>query len=441
MVADASNTIKAFNDLITNHSGGGFFVQPTGITTELPYITAVTRGIDYKLFNVSIYNQKEDADSISMALLINPSDLTIGQTFMAADAFTRQGWLSTLWGRNQQTLVANLSTAAFYVYGIGLSSFMRNFSLSFKNFVTFVGIFKNNGYYFYKGLQNRDFFNSDPGRVINVLDQVKINYDGVDYLGSFSNLTTDENTEMPFRFAFNFEFIVSGLRGEKAEGHLRICDANGCNDSSAVTIRTQGIYSFNEIAQLDTSELTDIFSTSSNETDGVSDANDKTESTPAGVYSYTKNEKGVLADEGVQQAITEVAADLHINPQTLINLIHFESGWDAQALNKEGSGAQGLIQFTDATAMKLGFKSAADLIAQYPDAQSQLLGPVLKYLSQWKYTTNQSVYMAVFYPTARYVPPDTTFSSIVPASKYPRFARQNPGISTVQDYVNYVEGK
>jgi hypothetical protein len=441
MVTDTQNTIKAFNDLVTNHSGGGFFVQPTGASIDLPYITAVTRAVDFKLFTVSIYNQASDTDSVSMTLLINPSDLTIGQTFISSDALTRSGWVSTLWGRSQQTFTTNLSTAAFYVYGIGLSSYYRKSSLSFKNFISFIGLFKNNGYYFFSGHQNgidnTDIFNSDPGRVINVLDQIKISYDNTDYLGSFSNLTVDETTEMPFRFSFNFEFIISGLRGEPVDGHLRIGD----NNTTDITIHTQGKYNFDEIAQLDTVGLKKIFSTNTNETDGASNINSETTSTPASVANYTSDEKKVLADEKVKQAITDVASSLGINQQTLINLIHFESGWDAQAENKEGSSARGLIQFTQATAMKLGFSDSNALIAQYPDAESQLRGPVLKYLSQWKYTTNQSVYMAVFYPSARYVPPDTSFSSIVPALNYPTFAKQNPGINTVQDYINHVEGK
>lgn len=150
--------------------------------------------------------------------------------------------------------------------------------------------------------------------------------------------------------------------------------------------------------------------------------------------------------------VQELATALRINnPAWLDALINFESRWNPAAYNKI-SGATGLIQFMPRTMKDLGL-IPADLaaripktgtvpealkaecktafLARYPTIESQMRGPVKKYLAQYApYPSEQSLYMAVFYPAFRNVAPDTAFSASVRA--------QNPGIDTVQDYVNYV---
>jgi hypothetical protein len=130
-------------------------------------------------------------------------------------------------------------------------------------------------------------------------------------------------------------------------------------------------------------------------------------------------------------AINSVSSALNINRDWLNKLIEFESSWNPQATNPL-SGARGLIQFTHTTARELGFADANALVRQYPDAVSQLLGPVYQYLNKYKpFPTAQSLYMAVFYPTARNWSPQTPFSNAIQAL--------NPGIKTVQDYISKVE--
>jgi len=136
--------------------------------------------------------------------------------------------------------------------------------------------------------------------------------------------------------------------------------------------------------------------------------------------------------ESELKALREVAASLGISQDVLWNLIQFESKWNPQAKNPNSS-ARGLIQFTDATARNLGYKDSLDLVTKNSSIESQLYFPVLKYLSQFKpFTSKQDLYMSVFYPVARKWPLSKTFPDTVQKS--------NPGIKTVQDYVNKVEG-
>lgn len=129
----------------------------------------------------------------------------------------------------------------------------------------------------------------------------------------------------------------------------------------------------------------------------------------------------------------KVAKSLEVNPDWLYNLIDFESGFNPKAKNPYSS-AKGLIQFTDATAQSLGYTNSQELIDKNPDISSQLLFPVLQYLLRYKpFPTEQSLYLAVFYPKYRYSDPGTEFPDSIKAV--------NPGINSVQDYINLVKKK
>lgn len=126
-------------------------------------------------------------------------------------------------------------------------------------------------------------------------------------------------------------------------------------------------------------------------------------------------------------ALRETAATIGAKPESLYRLIAFESGWDPQAKNPRSS-ARGLIQFIDSTARDLGFTDSAELVAQFPTVEDQLLGPITTYLVQWgPYPNDQALFMAVFYPAAM---------GWAPTQKFPEYVQDaNPGIATVSDYM------
>lgn len=133
----------------------------------------------------------------------------------------------------------------------------------------------------------------------------------------------------------------------------------------------------------------------------------------------------------IEAALNEVSQELGIKPADLRALISFESSWNPAAKNPKSS-ARGLLQFIDSTAKGLGYKDSADLVAKNPTAEAQLLGPVRKYLKQYTpFPSPQSLYMAVFYPAARYWEPSREFPE--------KIKKVNPGIKTPLDYVKYVQ--
>lgn len=345
------NTNDAYNLLLSDHVGGGFTVSMS--SSSIDTTKDQTAVIDYKgskLFSIAIYNQKSNKDKVSLAFMINPSDITIGQTFIASDSYTRSGWLSTLWGKSQPTIMATGSTAAFYIDGMGLTTISRKRSLSFRNFISFLAIFKNNGHYFLSGPQNIDLFGNDPGRVISVMDLVKISYDGVDYIGSFSSLTVEESVENPFNFTFNFEFIVSGLRQDKVDGHLM--DDSAANNVKDIILATSGKYGYDQIISLDTTN-DDInfvqYTQNTEETSGkaATPLGDQTPSAPVHPKSISTYNALILA----------TSAKTGIDSSLISAVILSESSGDPYATSdiKNSAGkitghAYGLMQMTPGTA-------------------------------------------------------------------------------------------
>ena len=134
----------------------------------------------------------------------------------------------------------------------------------------------------------------------------------------------------------------------------------------------------------------------------------------------------------VAQKILDISERLGINHDDLISLIQFESGFDPMIKNPYSS-ARGLIQFTDSTARNLGFENSYHLVTSHPTVESQLQ-IVEEYLSRfYPFRDKQDLYMSVFYPKYRKSDPNTVFPDSVRAV--------NPGINTVQDYVDLVERK
>jgi len=90
-------------------------------------------------------------------------------------------------------------------------------------------------------MTNKSIFKDGTSRVINVMDSLKIEYDGSVYLGSFSTISLNETSENPFRLEYNFEFIVSSfgtdLMGNQIDGHVK---KNNNDQSNEVTVAFQG---------------------------------------------------------------------------------------------------------------------------------------------------------------------------------------------------------
>jgi hypothetical protein len=131
--------------------------------------------------------------------------------------------------------------------------------------------------------------------------------------------------------------------------------------------------------------------------------------------------------------LKKISEELKVDLNLLWALIQFESKWSPTIRNPYSS-AGGLIQFVDRTSQELGFKNTSDLIQKLPTADLQLKHAVYPYLKKYSpFPTAQSLFMSVFYPSARFWPE---------TKQFPQHIKDlNPGINTPLDYIKFVYKK
>lgn len=183
----------------------GFNTALTGaLTATLPMYVAVA--------------DKNNEFKLQFIMLVNPSNLTHGKTSAVQATYTRKGFVTQMWGPNQDLLTSTGKTAAFMVDGSGLTNLGRRRSFSYANFLAFLFAYRNNGYQ----MLDPTRFGTALTRVINVTHGVEIAYDNQVFNGHFNNFTIDEAAERPFLFDYNFEFVCSTLSNDLNEvrGHF-----------------------------------------------------------------------------------------------------------------------------------------------------------------------------------------------------------------------------
>ena len=227
----------------------------------------------------------------SLTLLINPSELNYGSTQLVTSQYARKGFVNSLWGSSQGTLVGSGSSAAFMGPHYGLADppatnrstgynvpgSSKRSSLAYGNLMSLVAVMRNNGYFpladnTIKAHENGNPIpnansnpsspvaaslsgNSQKSRVVHVLSVVAVKYDGTTYLGSFNSFSLEDTADSPFRFSYSFEFAVSGLLGDMVDGHI----CNGENQKSGVIVKMQGSKFFTKSIQMNIDKVNDLF--------------------------------------------------------------------------------------------------------------------------------------------------------------------------------------
>lgn len=144
-----------------------------------------------------------------LRFLVNPASFKVSSEKIVSDGTGgRDGPIIEHWGDGQDKIDFSGKIAAFYTIdpgpdprGSGLSRTSRNFSASFKNFMSLYLIYRNNG-----ALYTRTDVKQAPN--LAAVGTVYIYYDGVLYLGSFDNFTITESEDAPFSLEYSVNFTV-----------------------------------------------------------------------------------------------------------------------------------------------------------------------------------------------------------------------------------------
>lgn len=188
------------------------------ITEELPVPDPDLTGALSAALPMTLSTTDVNGNRIQITLLINPYSVNHGKTSTTNATYTRSGFITQLWGPNQDLISSTGTTAAFMVEGIGLTAVSRTRSFAYKNFLALLYAYRNNGYSFIDPSASASVLT----RVIGVMSGVEMSYDNQIFMGHFNNFTIDEVAEKPFLFDYNFEFVTSSLSNDYSEvrGHF-----------------------------------------------------------------------------------------------------------------------------------------------------------------------------------------------------------------------------
>jgi len=202
------------NFLRNSQGTNSFSFVPNFATNLEPMLT----GAGEPIIPMRIMTLGKNQQPIDVTLLISPENQNHAKTNSYQVAYTRTGWVTQLWGPNQDTLSSTGKTAAWMNPGIGLDNFQKESTFAYLNFISIVSAYRTNGCLF------MDKFSVDNfTRVIDTVSGVHIMFDNQDFMGHFSNFTLDEDDEHPYIYNYNFEFIISALDGDESEirGHYK----------------------------------------------------------------------------------------------------------------------------------------------------------------------------------------------------------------------------
>lgn len=143
-----------------------------------------------------------------LSTLINPQEFTRSyeNSFDAPKA--RRGHIIHTWLEKPMVISCKGQTAGSYVFDStsgagGLTNRYRCRALSYRNLMSLVRIYKNNGY-IYTG----DAFGTGNGNTPLIAMSIYIYYDGRVYIGSFDSFSITDDANTPYSFTYNFTFNV-----------------------------------------------------------------------------------------------------------------------------------------------------------------------------------------------------------------------------------------
>jgi len=148
-------------------------------------------------------------DAPPLRLLVNPSSFKVASEKVISDGTGgRYGPIVEHWGDGQDKIDFSGKIAAFYTVdpagetrGSGLSRASRNFSASFKNFMSLYLLYRNNGALYTL---------ADPTQppTFTAVGTVYLYYDGILYLGSFDTFSITESEDIPYSLEYSLTFTV-----------------------------------------------------------------------------------------------------------------------------------------------------------------------------------------------------------------------------------------
>jgi len=144
----------------------------------------------------------------ALVLLVNPSSFTRNFEAQVDPVKVRRGYAIHMWLEKPVGLSLKGATAGQYVFSAdkegGLTHFNRIKSISYKNLMSLVSIYRNNGHLYTEDIA------TDQGNAgtIQISMSAFIYYDGHIYIGSFDDFSITDSGNKPYNLEYDTKFTV-----------------------------------------------------------------------------------------------------------------------------------------------------------------------------------------------------------------------------------------
>lgn len=157
-----------------------------------------------------LQDQVAAAQSIpALYMLISPQTFTRSYEHSVDAPKARRKHIVHMWLEKPMTITCKGVTAAQYIMDAagsgGLTHQKRVHSLSYRNLMSLVRTYKNNGYLF-SGSETIFGSGNDHIRLIGM--SVYIYFDGHVYIGSFDDFSVTDSSDKPYNMEYSFKFTV-----------------------------------------------------------------------------------------------------------------------------------------------------------------------------------------------------------------------------------------
>ncbi len=143
----------------------------------------------------------------ALVMLVNPSEFARNYEATVDPVKSRAGFVINMWLERPLTISCKGTTAGQYFFRSdgagGLTNFNRIQSISYKNLMSLVSIYRNNGYTYMNPA-----ISADNAGVPIVACSCFIYYDDHLYIGSFDEFTVTDDGNKPFNLSYSWKFTV-----------------------------------------------------------------------------------------------------------------------------------------------------------------------------------------------------------------------------------------
>lgn len=149
------------------------------------------------------WSVKGDVNIPTFTMLFNPANLDISYSKLITETRTLGGFVHEFWGEQLTTLAASGKTAMF-IDENGLTNKNSRTTEAYKNFMSLLNIYKNNGIGYFKKFDS--IASKSNQTKIASLGIISMYFDNKMYDGYFESFTNTEDATRPFNLDYSFSF-------------------------------------------------------------------------------------------------------------------------------------------------------------------------------------------------------------------------------------------